>query len=93
MGILDIPGMDRRQFLKLTGGTAASVMSAGVLMQILEACAGNSPTTSATNTLTIGIAGDPDTLDPEFGQSSRTNEIIKNRLFRDNALRVYKLKD
>jgi peptide/nickel transport system substrate-binding protein len=78
MGILDIPGMDRRKFLKLTGGTAASLMSAGALMQLLEACANNPTTTSSTNTLTIGIAGDPDTLDPEFGQSSRTNEIIKN---------------
>jgi peptide/nickel transport system substrate-binding protein len=78
MRILEIPGMDRRQFLKLTGGTAASVMSSGVLMELLAACA-NTPTTSSSKTLTIAIAGDPDTLDPEFGQSSRTNEIIKNQ--------------
>lgn len=71
--------MNRRDFLKLTGGAAASVASASLLMELLQACANNSSTsTTASNTLTIGIAGDPDTLDPEFGQSSRTNELIKN---------------
>jgi peptide/nickel transport system substrate-binding protein len=79
MKILPIPGMNRREFLKLTGGTAASLASTGLLMELLDACASGTPTGPSTNTLTIGIAGDPDTLDPEFGQSSRTNELIKNR--------------
>ncbi|MHB8589843.1 MAG: ABC transporter substrate-binding protein [Candidatus Dormibacteraceae bacterium] len=77
--ILPIPGMNRRDFLKLTGGAAASVASAGLLMELLEACSNSSSATPSSNTLTIGIAGDPDTLDPEFGQSTRTNELIKNR--------------
>src|SRR5258708_910616 len=79
MKILPIPGMSRREFLRLTGGTAATMASTGLLMELLDACAGTSSSGASTNTLTIGIAGDPDTLDPEFGQSSRTNELIKNR--------------
>lgn len=70
--------MNRRDFLKLTGGAAASAASAGLLFELLEACSNSSTTTPSSRTLTIGIAGDPDTLDPEFGQSSRTNELIKN---------------
>ncbi len=77
--ILPIPGMSRRDFMKLTGGTAVTFASSALLMELLEACAGSSTSGASTNTLTIGIAGDPDTLDPEFGQSSRTNELIKNR--------------
>jgi len=78
MKILHIPGMSRREFLRLTGGTAATLASTSLMMEFLAACASGS-TGAATNTLTIGIAGDPDTLDPEFGQSNRTNELIKNR--------------
>src|SRR5258708_9435390 len=77
--ILPIPGMSRRDFMKLTGGTAVTFASSALLMELLEACAGSSTSGASTNTLTIGIAGDPDTLDPEFGQSSLTNELIKNR--------------
>lgn len=76
--ILPIPGMSRRDFLRLTGGATASVASASLLLELLQACS-NSPATPSTNTLTIGIAGDPDTLDPEFGQANRNNELIKNR--------------
>src|SRR5258708_28313194 len=80
MKILQIPGMSRRDFLKLTGGTAATLASTSLVMELLAACTNASTTTSSTSrTLTIGIAGEPDTLDPEFGQSSRTNELIKNR--------------
>ena len=77
--ILQIPGMSRRDFLKLTGGTAATLASSTLMMELLEACSSPSSTGASTKTLTIGISGDPDTLDPEFGQSSRTNELIKNR--------------
>ena len=77
--ILQIPGMSRRDFLKLTGGTAATLASSTLMMELLEACSSPSSTGPSTKTLTIGISGDPDTLDPEFGQSSRTNELIKNR--------------
>nr|WP_281381548.1 ABC transporter substrate-binding protein [Conexibacter arvalis] len=28
--------------------------------------------------MTIGVAGDPETLDPEFGQAQRANETLKN---------------
>jgi len=77
--ILQIPGMSRREFLRLTGGTVATLASSALLVELLEACGGSSTTGASTHTLTIGIAGDPDTLDPEFGQSSRTNELIKNR--------------
>src|SRR5579872_1240668 len=76
--ILPIPGMSRRDFLKLTGGSAATLASSALLMELLEACAGSSSAGTSSKTLTIGVAGDPDTLDPEFGQSSRTNELIKN---------------
>src|SRR5579859_2877883 len=76
--ILPIPGMSRRDFLKLTGGAAATLTSTALLAELLEACAGSTTSGASTNTLTIGVSGDPDTLDPEFGQSSRTNELIKN---------------
>ena len=77
--ILPIPGMSRRDFLKLTGGAAATLASSALVAELLEACGGSStPSSTSSKTLTIGVAGDPDTLDPEFGQSSRTNELIKN---------------
>ena len=62
--ILPIPGMSRRDFLKLTGGSAATLASSALLMELLEACAGSSSSGgTSSKTLTIGVAGDPDTLD------------------------------
>src|SRR5205814_56226 len=34
--------------------------------------------TKGSTTLTIGVASDPQTLDPEWGQAARANETIKN---------------
>jgi peptide/nickel transport system substrate-binding protein len=60
---------NRRAFLKF--GVGAVLLSSGV-----GACGGSAPKSSAT--LTIGVAGDPETLDPERGQTLRANETIKN---------------
>src|SRR5207247_5935507 len=68
----------RRDFLKLGG---AAVLTGGILSRLLAAGTAEAAATAATKgstTLTIGVASDPQTLDPEWGQAARANETIKN---------------
>jgi peptide/nickel transport system substrate-binding protein len=69
---------DRRELLKVG---AAAVLTGGVLSRLLapgaaEAAAGAA--SKGSTTLTIGVASDPQTLDPEWGQAARANETLKN---------------
>jgi peptide/nickel transport system substrate-binding protein len=68
----------RRDFLKLGG---AAVLTGGILSRLLEAGTAEAAAAAAvkgSTTLTIGVASDPQTLDPEWGQAARANETIKN---------------
>jgi peptide/nickel transport system substrate-binding protein len=75
--------ISRRQLIKAGAGSAMGVSLAS-LMAASGASASTTKTSTArsasasTGTLTIGISGDPTTLDPEFGQSEQANELIKN---------------
>lgn len=65
-----------------------AALVAVALAALLAACGSDSSETSTSagsgsssgdsKTLTIGVAGDPETLDPEFGQAQRANEVLKN---------------
>ena len=67
----------------------AAALVAVALTVVLAACGTDSGGDGASagagdgagggsRTLTIGVASDPQTLDPEFGQASRANETLKN---------------
>jgi peptide/nickel transport system substrate-binding protein len=68
--------MDRGRFLRVSGG----VLAAGLSADLLAACGGDESAGKSEKgrTLTIGIGGDPETLDPAWGQALRANETIKN---------------
>jgi len=69
---------DRRELLKLAG---ASLLGGGLLARVIEAGPADAAVLRALaskTTLTIGVASDPQTLDPERGQALRANETIKN---------------
>jgi peptide/nickel transport system substrate-binding protein len=66
----------RRDFLKLSA--ASTLLGPAALAEFLAACAGSSTAQAGSATLTIGVSGDPATLDPSAGQSTRSNETIKN---------------
>jgi peptide/nickel transport system substrate-binding protein len=76
----------RREFLKLaslaTAGAVAapalSLDSASAAVLAEQRGSPEKPRTVGSRQLVIGIAGDPSTLDPGFGQQSLANEIIKN---------------
>lgn len=67
-----------------------SIVAALLVALVFAACGSNNSSggtsTSGGNgsggaggrTLTIGVAGDPETLDPEWGQAQRANEVLKN---------------
>jgi peptide/nickel transport system substrate-binding protein len=73
----DLSSIRRRDFLRYGLVSSAGLAGAPALLQLLAACA-NSSTPPSTNTLTIGIAGDTQTLDPDWGQDNRINETLKN---------------
>lgn len=69
----------------LLRGVMAAIAAVGVLG--LSACSSDSSENESTpaakndrdsRTLVIGVASDPETLDPEFGQATRANETLKN---------------
>src|SRR2546425_7783219 len=69
---------DRREFLKLGGG---AILTGGLLSRLIAtgtADAAIARALKAKTTLTIGVASDPQTFDPERGQALRANETIKN---------------
>ncbi len=52
----------------------ASLMSVGPAVN----GAGAATVARDPRTLVIGVSSDPQTLDPEFGQAQRANELLKN---------------
>jgi peptide/nickel transport system substrate-binding protein len=69
---------NRREFLKLGGG---AILTGGALARLIASGTADAAimrALKAKTTLTIGVASDPQTLDPERGQAIRANETIKN---------------
>jgi peptide/nickel transport system substrate-binding protein len=66
----------RRDFLK--GAAVTTFLGPAALAELLAACQGTTSSQAGGATLTIGVSGDPATLDPSAGQSTRSNETIKN---------------
>lgn len=76
----------------MAGGRLRAVLAALVavaLAVVFAACGGDDDASSGdafggasaggeARVLTIGVAGDPETLDPEYGQAVRANETLKN---------------
>src|ERR1700737_1385745 len=72
-------GLNRRDFMKFTGGSlAAGVVSSGALLEFLAACQQQVPAAQTGPSLTIGIANEPGTVDPAFVSAYRDNEVLKN---------------
>ena len=56
-------GLNRRDFMKFTGGSlAAGVVSSGALLEFLAACQQQVPAAQTGPSLTIGIANEPGTV-------------------------------
>lgn len=64
--------------LLLTGVVAAGVAACGESVQEGGNGAAQSGSSDRGTTLIIAVAGDPETLDAEWGQAPRANETIKN---------------
>ncbi len=62
--------------LAACGGDSGSGTTSGGGSGASGSAAGGSG--GGSNTLTIGVASDPQTLDPEWGQAYRANETLKN---------------
>jgi peptide/nickel transport system substrate-binding protein len=66
--------------MKFTGrGVAAGVVGSAALVEFLAACTTQStPSGQVGQSLTIGIANEPGTIDPAFVSAYRDNEVLKN---------------
>lgn len=67
-----------RRAVRLGATLVAAVLSTAVLAACGGGNEGGGAKGAARTTLTIGVAGDPETLDPAWGQALRANETIKN---------------
>jgi peptide/nickel transport system substrate-binding protein len=69
-----------RRIRRVTGVAAVALAGAA----LVTACGSSSSSgggesgEAGSHTLNIGVAGDPETLDPEWGQAQRANETLKN---------------
>jgi peptide/nickel transport system substrate-binding protein len=71
--------VNRRDFMKFTGGgLAAGVVGSTALLEFLAACQQQAQTGQTGQSLTIGIANEPGTVDPAFVSAYRDNEVLKN---------------
>ena len=69
----------RRRLATAVGGTFAVAAAAHTDSQTAKATPAVATAARAdAHTLVIGVASDPQTMDPEFGQATRANELIKN---------------
>lgn len=72
-------GVNRRDFMKFTGGgLAAGVVGSAGLLEFLAACQQQGQVAQTGQSLTIGIANEPGTIDPAFVSAYRDNEVLKN---------------
>jgi peptide/nickel transport system substrate-binding protein len=73
-------GWSRRQFLQRTGLGGAALLSAGTMIELLEACGGPSTTTTTTGNVKASWTNVviPENLDPHIGFDTDTLQFTQN---------------